>query len=295
MICNKRQSLFIKKREAILIEKMMKKILTVILMMQNLLLTAQNKNIKLPKGYGFEVKYSDTSITPIFSVHVTKKGKVSFEDIKLPVEKLGDTIFKYRNKIRPDLMPFIINHIYADKKTPYKYVDAVKEQMSRARMFRVIYRTDNTQDISKGLTYSVHRYLKPAIKEPGEEKSLIFGEIPIVRSLEDQIIENLYTLQFEQAKLKLNKFKYVVITINDSESLLVNNKKILLKEAEQIYDAMKNNDFFIISVDENLKYEDYIKNLTTIVKSYKKYEKHISLFEISIGLQKILKEKNIKL
>ncbi len=40
---------------------------------------------------------------------------------------------------------------------------------------------------------------------------------------------------------------------------------------EQIYNAMKNNDFFIISVNEDLKYEDYIKNLTTIVKSYKKY------------------------
>lgn len=272
----------------------MKKCCILILFISNSIFT-QNKNIKLPNGNGFEVKYSDTSITPIFSVYVTKKGKVSFEDIKLPVEKLGDTICKYSNKVRPDLIPFIINHIYVDKTTPYRYIDAVKEQMSRARMFRVMYRTDNIEDISKGLTNVLHRYLKPAIKEPGEENNLIFGEIPIVRSLEDQIIENLYTLQFEQAKLKLNKFKYVVITINDSESLLVDNKRILLKETEQIYDAMKNNDFFIISVDEDLKYEDYIKNLTTIVKSYKKYEKHISLFEISIGLQKILKEKNIKL
>jgi biopolymer transport protein ExbD len=273
----------------------MKQIILVLILLFTININSQKEKIELPNGYGFEVKYSDTSITPIFSVYVTKEGKTSLEHINLPIEKLGDTIFKYRNEVRPDLVPFINHHIYADKNTPYKYVDAVKEQMSRAQMYSVMYRTDNIDDISKGITNKLHRYLKPAIKEHGEENDLIFGEIPIVRSLEDEIIENLYTLQIEQAKLKLNKFKYVVITINDSESLLVNNKKILLKEEEQIYDAMKNNDFFIISVDENLKYEAYIKNLTTIVKSYKKYEKHISLFEISIGLQKILKEKNIKL
>lgn len=273
----------------------MKKCCILILFISNSIFT-QNKNIKLPNGYGFEVKYSDSSITPIFSVYVTKEGKTSLEHINLPIEKLGDTIFKYRNEVRQDLVPFIIHHIYADKKTPYKYVDAVKEQMSRALMYSVMYRTDNSIDITKGITSRHHKYLLPEIIDPIQETDdVIFEDIPIVLNPVEEIIENLYTLQFEQAKLILQNYKYVLIAINNSDSVLINNKKISLKEEEQIYDAMKNNDFFIISVDEDLKYEDYIKNLTTIVKSYKKYEKHISLFEVSIGLQKILKEKNIKL
>ncbi len=275
----------------------MKKKIIIFVLLFGVNFYSQNRNIQLPNGYGFDVKYSDTSITPIFSIYITKEGKTSFEHISLPIEKLGDTIFKYREKIRPDLVPFIIHHIYADKNTPYKFIDAVKEQMSRAQMFLLLYRTDNFDDITKGITYKLHRFLNPKIQLPilEENGDLIFEDIPIAMSPIEEIVENLYTLQFEQAKLNLQNYKYVLVSISDSESVLINNKKISLKEEMQIYDAMKNNDFFIISVDENLKYEDYIKNLTTIVKSYKKYEKHISLIEITIGLQKILEEKKIKL
>ena len=74
----------------------MKKKILLTLLLVNSICFGQKEVIELPKNYGFTVKYSKTSITPLFSIYISKKGNVRFENIKLSVKQLGDSLLKYR-------------------------------------------------------------------------------------------------------------------------------------------------------------------------------------------------------
>lgn len=271
----------------------MKKITLIVLIIVNQSF-CQKKEINLPKGFGFKIEYSNYSITPILNTYVTKKGKVTFENINLPIEKLGDTVFKYINKQPEQLILNVQSHIYGDKKTPYKYIEAVKTQLGRGSSYKVLYRTDNFADITKGLIVRLGKSLVSEIKAPIDKNSIIM-DLPIILDPIQDIVDNLYDLQFDKAKKGLKNYKYCKINFYSSKKVIINGMKISLKDEDKIYNVMKGNDFFFVFTDENLCYQDYIKNLSLITKSYKKHEKYIDLIDISLELEKKLKENNIKL
>jgi len=139
----------------------MKKISIVFIILAINFCQAQKNEIELPKGYGFEYKFSDTNITPINSVYISKKGTVIFEDEKISVEELGTHLFAYKNKLPVEYMTSIVTQIYADKRTSYKIVNAVKAQLSSALLYNVVYRTDHIEDVTKGLGVRLYKSLIP--------------------------------------------------------------------------------------------------------------------------------------
>jgi len=270
----------------------MKKISIVFIILAINFCQAQKNEIELPKGYGFEYKFSDTNITPINSVYISKKGTVIFEDEKISVEELGTHLFAYKNKLPVEYMTSIVTQIYADKRTSYKIVNAVKAQLSSALLYNVVYRTDHIEDVTKGLGVRLYKSLIPEKKEViAENDDVIFiqavGLDPI-----SQMIEDLYKLDFPKAKQILKEYKYKKIRIYSKNRVSIDGKKIKLSDEKALYNAMDGNDFLLVFPKENISYETYLKNTSILRKSYKKYKKQFILIEISIGLQKILEERN---
>lgn len=171
----------------------------------------QKEEIELPKNKGFTVKYSDKGTTPLFNIYINKKGEVHFEDIKIPVEQLGDSLFKHSRNLRDDLKIWLITLIHADKKTPYRYVEKVKSQMSSALLLKAVYRTGHINDINSGLGVRLEdKSLIPRKKHPRSKTSetTTYKELGIVRDPIFQMIDDFYNLKFSNAKKILNSYSY---------------------------------------------------------------------------------------
>lgn len=255
----------------------------------------QEKKITLPKGYGFEINFSNNSITPILKTYVTKNGKITFENINLPIDKLGDTVYKYRNKQPIDLALDVQNHIYADKKTPYKYIDAIKYQLRKGTTYKIVYRTDEFNDITKGIPLMLSEFIEIRNQVKENENNIIIEDIPLVFDPAQDIIIDLYNLKFNKIIKTLKNSKYVTIRIYHKNKIIINDNKISLKDEEKIYKTIKNSDFYFVFTDKNLCYEHYIKNISLLTKIYKSHKKQLDLTDIPLNLEQKLKENKFKL
>jgi len=260
---------------------------------------AQKEAIELPKGYGFTVKYSKKSITPLFSIYINKKGDVTLENIKIPnIEQLGDSLLKYREQLRPEFMPWLITLIHADKNTSYKHVENVKSQMSSALLLSTIYRTGHIEDINSG--FSVRLNKKSLIQEkklPIVENTgdILFEDISITQDSIYQMIDDLYELKFTSAKKILKSYNYKKVTFYNDEKLKINGKKFGLDDKEGIYKELKDTYFVFTFPNPKMTYETYIKNMSLLTKIYKDNKMSPAFVEISSDLQKIMKKKKVKL
>lgn len=271
----------------------MKKITLIILLLVNQTF-CQKKEISLPRGFGIKIEYKKNTTTPILKTYVTKKGKITFEDINLPIDKLGDTVYKYRNKQPIELALDVENHIYADKKTPYKYIDAIKYQLRKGTTYKIVYRTDEYDSIPKGLPLMLNEFVEIKNQEKTNENDIIV-DIPLVFDHAQDIIIDLNNLKFDKVKNTLKKYKYTTIKIYHKNKIIINDNKISLNNESEIYGVMENSDFYFVFTDKNLCYENYIKNISLLTKIYQKHKKALDLTDISLNLEKKLKEYHFKL
>ena len=277
---------------------MKKKILILFLFVGSICI-AQKEAIELPKGYGFTVKYSKKSITPLFSIYINKKGDVTLENIKIPnIEQLGDSLLKYREQLRPEFMPWLITLIHADKNTSYKHVENVKSQMSSALLLSTIYRTGHIEDINSGLGVRLNRKsLIPEKKLPAEENTddMFFEDIGIIEDPIFRMVDDLYDLKFSNAKKILKSYKYKKVTFYNDKKLIINGQKIRLTNKQRIFQELKDTNFIFTFPSAKMTYETYIKNVSILVKIYEENKMTKAFIEISSDLQKIMKKKKVKL
>ena len=270
----------------------MKHIIINILLLITLKVNCQNKNIQLPKGNGFEVKYSDTSLTPIFSIYMTKKEGVSFEGINLPLEKLNDTVSKYLFKF-PSKILNTRAHIYADMDIPYQQIEALTYQITKGSLFKVVHITDNFDYKKKGIPFRLHRtsIKKKVIKK---EQNAIVVDIPFSMDFGEEIISNFYDLNFKKVKQLLKKINYSYVKIYHKSKVIINGKKISLKNEKEIYKLLKGKDFLFLEPNEKISYNVFIKNLSIFYKNFKNDKVLFPFIEMSTELQEIIKSRNIK-
>tara|TARA_R110002167_G_scaffold86317_6_gene233751 strand:+ start:8488 stop:9288 length:801 start_codon:yes stop_codon:yes gene_type:complete len=255
-------------------------------------LFTQNKNIPLPNGIGFEVRYIDTSITPIFSIDVTQKGKVSFEDIDLLMVNLNDTISKYLFKF-PSKILNIKAYIYAHKKIPYQQIEDLKYEITKGSLFKIVYITDAYDEKLKGIPFRLHRtsIKKKVIKKEQDE---IVVDIPFSMDIGEEIIENLYDLNFKKVKELLKKCNYSYVKIYHKSKVIINGQEVSLKKEKEIYSLLKGKDFIFLEADNKVSYSVYLKNLSVLHKSFSNDEALFPFIEISSELQEIIEDKKIK-
>ena len=278
------------------IRYLMKKILLFILLLQNLII-AQNKEVLLPPSTGDSVKYSNRSITRFFSVYVNKDKEVFFENIKTPIEFLSDTILKYRNKIKETEVVFLQIHLLADKRLDYSFIQRVKSQFTKVNSLLINYRTGDINSIESGFFCRLNnQYIN---RERNLEKEItlneFYKEIKISRDPIYKMIDLLYSLAFEEAKIIMDKNRFLHFDLKTKDSLIINDVNLELGELHKKYKMFKNIDFIFLTIDNNLKYESYLKYLSTFSKYNKQLEAPIGFIEISDELRELIGKNNIKL
>lgn len=284
----------------------MKKLLIILCIITVSFCFGQKENITLP-NIKSEVKYSKTTITPIFSVYVNTNKEVYFENQKVPVEKLGDTIFKYKNQFSPYKTLILQVHILADKKVDYSLIDKVKTQIHSAKHHRLIYRTgEYLEDIASGIFFfdlfdkfgALHYKEEPKLEE--EEYIVETLEVPLPFDHKERTLKDkLYNLEFNEAKALLKKFKYAKIKFIGNKKVLIDGKKYKLATPEVIEKLIQKKDLVIATFSEKLSYNDYLKNIIVLKKIYRKNKKKqlktAFYFEISGELQQEMDKKDFKL
>lgn len=255
----------------------------------------QDKTITLPKTEGFELKYSNRSINPLFSIYINKHKEVYFEHIKLDsLIQLTDTINKYRSKLRSESFAFANFLLHADHALPYSTIDSVKSLMSSVNIKRVFYCTNELGDLTSGIgrrNQASLRYRKIILS--GETIPVEINREPpkgirVVKHPIETMRDELYGLQFDLAKKSLLKFKYKKVDLVNDKHLIIDDEKIELSNDNKIYKEIKDLDFYFLSSDPKMSYNDYIKNLTVIINVLKKYEIDTPSLEISNSLKQIL-------
>ncbi|MFY0629862.1 MAG: hypothetical protein JXR05_05735 [Flavobacteriaceae bacterium] len=262
---------------------------------------SQQKDIKLPKSEGFEIKYPKNTITPILSVYINKKEEVFLEDIKIDsLPELGNYIIEHRSKLDPSLVPFVLMFLHADSELKYSIIDKIKSELSSAYVWRVFYRTNHIEDITQGVglrNQAALSYRKSAIKIDTLDSNVEFIEVIdlIKKHPIEELRDDLYALNFELVKTKLSKYKYKKMEFFSENELKIGDKLIKLSNEEEIFNELKDLDVYFISSNKELKYGDYLKTISTITKLYRAKKRSIPYIELSFELIRILKKKGITL
>ena len=211
---------------------------------------------------------------------------------------MGDTLFKQKQLLPLKIQTSLNAHILADISTPYKFIDAVKTQISSAYVSRVFYRTNDLEDISKGLGIRIQGTLVYKKVEKNEKIKNDNDEIIIFNIRKHPIEEfqdELYSQNFKKVKDLLKGFRYKKVKFLNGKKIKIGNRKIKLSNTEGVFNELKELDFYFISFSKNLCYGDYFKNISTIIKMYRSRKKDIPFIEISRELQKALEKNKVSL
>lgn len=273
----------------------MKTKLIIIALFFNSICNAQIESIQLPKSKNFEIKYSNNYVTPLLKVYVDKQNNVYLKDSLININDLGNRIFLFKKSLRLENIANLKVLLYADKKTNYITVDRVKSEISSAKIPHVFYRTNNIDDITSGLGLKNQgslNYIKKPLRKAQKTDEVVIIDFPGIREHPIKILKNkLYDKNFNYVKFKLKELKYINIELLNGKKLKIGDKKVRLSDTEKIYDLIKNLDFYFITVKSNLNYNEYFKNISTLIKMYRNKKVDIPFIEISGELQRLLKSK----
>jgi biopolymer transport protein ExbD len=257
---------------------------------------SQTEKINLPNGYEFEIKYRKKNITKIYDIFITKKGSLSIQENKLSLEKLGNLLFNENIKLSEENKDIKIL-LYADVETEYCFIDAVKSQISSSKINSIYYRTNNIEDLSKGLglrNQASLTYKKVPTVKNNDEITINIDDI-IQKHPIQKLQDELYSQQFSKATFSLKKLKYKKVKFINGKKIKIGNKRIKLSDSEKIFNEIKDLDFYFIKSKSKLKYGHYFKNISTIIKLYRSKKVDIPFIEVSLELQKKLEEAKFKL
>lgn len=268
----------------------MKKFIVFIILINTLSIFSQRDKMILPNGFGREIQFSNTFITPLFSVYLNKNKELYFEDKKLNFEQLGDTIFKYRNLIKPDLVISTIIQFYGDKNLSYRDVENVKDQLISASMLRFMYRTDNIEDVSKGFFVRLGKATYPKKDKPLTKNAL--KKIGIGKNSIDEVEDELYNFNFEKVKTLLKRFNYKEIYFIKNGKIKIGKEKFSSEEINKVFDLLKETEFVFLNTSPKTSYKDYLRNLILLSNLYKENKKRFALIEITNRLKQRMNKKN---
>lgn len=238
------------------------------------LLSAQPKqNIKLPDG-GKDMNVQVA--TQLYSLYVTENLEIYNDDTLL--EYFDDISFNFldqKNKaITENLLQNVI--LYADKKVPYQFIDAFKQEVSRVKN-NIHYKTGDLEDletVNKLLEYNPYNYrelksitaLAAQIEESNnaetEMVSVSFMNVPPPPP--PSLVEYLYgkdKLTVLEGLALFSTYTYITFkgsTILDSEGNVLNEKR--LKQ------TLPDKGLVFIRFDKKLLYGDYIKSTLLLDK-----------------------------
>jgi biopolymer transport protein ExbD len=238
------------------------------------LLSAQPKqNIKLPDG-GKDINVQVA--TQLYSLYVTENLDIYNDDTLLEYfDEISFNFLDQKNKaITENLLQNVI--LYADKKVPYQFIDAVKQEVSRVKN-NIHYKTGNLEDletVNKLLEYNPYNYYElipinavaTEIKESNnaetEMVSVSFRNMPPPPP--PSLVEYLYgkdTSSVLEGLALFSTYTFITFegnTILDSEGNVLNE--------ERLKQTLPDKGLVFIRFDKKLLYGDYIKSTLLLDK-----------------------------
>ena len=110
----------------------------------------------------------------------------------------------------------------------------------------------------------------------------------------EEIIENLYDLNFKKVKQLLKKCNYSYVKIYHKSKVIINGLEVSLKKEKEIYSLLEGKDFIFLEADNKVSYNVFLKNLSVLHESFKKDNVLFPFIEISTDLQKIIRSNDVK-
>lgn len=250
--------------------------------------------INIPKG-GEDIKI--TEFTNLFSLYITENQEVYNDHKRLMYfEYINYSLRTQRNSIEP-WMPLKVL-LYADEKVYYKFIDKIKSHIPVTTW--LYYMTDNVEDL-RAISFRLNSRCK---------KSLLLEEIPTLEKDTSSIEETIEIIDAPELQLEKDLYfgrkKAVKKTLNSlsNKTLIVSKNKTLLNSIGENIDSeflerlIKKNRVLFLKFDDAIFYEDYLHTIQKIKKIYNgldKGEQRAYVIEISYELEKIMKDKKIKL
>jgi biopolymer transport protein ExbD len=261
---------------------------------------AQPKNeINLPKG-GKDIEIKQ--LTSLYSLYITKNQEVYNDDRKLDYyQDISYTFFNQLYKNASIGIPLFM--LYADVKTPFKFVSKVKQYIPGHRW--VFYMTENIEGLTATAfrSYgSIKNFVLDEILTLEAENDLLIEEFPFAPPLPPPSMwyvdfeETLYSNDREAIQGSLNEYTHALITISQNKKLKHND---LVLDEVALGELVKKNKVLFLDFEENVFYEDYIDAIQKI-KQYqidleRNGEDKAYVVEVSLNLNNNLKALNIEL
>lgn len=196
--------------------------------------------------------------------------------------------------------------IFADKNTPFAFVEKVIQQIVSARGHRICYMTQrhdgrgylylNASTLyRKDLDEIAHFQPKIEEEETSEENEMENFSPPPPPPLPWylSIRSMMYSNDLEEVSSVLKENQYAIITILPEQKIAFNGAEI---GREKLTELLVNHRVLFLRFGKNLRYNDYIQTLNTIYEIGKKSHYNVAYpIELFSDLEAFLKENNIKL
>ncbi|MDZ4147781.1 MAG: hypothetical protein U1C58_05810 [Flavobacteriaceae bacterium] len=258
------------------------------------------KEINLPKG-GKDIKIN--RVTGLYSLYVTKNQEVYNDDKRL--EYYQDINYTYLNQFYKNISygdPLVL--IYADNKTPYRFVSKIKEYIPGHRW--IFYMTENIEGLKatafgnyapdKNLALEEIITLDDEIKIKKFNDSVSSPPLPPPNMWYDDFVQTIYSGNKEAIQEALKNYAHSVINISQIKKL-DDNKLVLDKEF--VKNAIKNNNIVFLRFDDSTLYEDYIfviQKIKEVLIELEKLDENIAyVIEISNQLNNLFENLSIQL
>ena len=272
----------------------MKKLL-ITLLFANMFCLAQTENIMLPNTKN-EFKLNIDSSTPIVNIHIDLEENIYIEGIKVELDEILCFLQKHKSNLDVLKHSRIKYFLLADSRLNYSVIDKLKTVLSKAEVKGIIYRVNDMNDSTLGLGLKNHSHIINTKNSIIEEQEFLFDEVVIKKHPIAILEENLYSLRINKVRELLKKYRYKSVEFIGDLKVKINDEEFKIDDDELIYSKIKDLDFFYIHSSENLTFNDYFLNISSIIKIFRNYTfGGIPIIEVSNDLKKELYKKEFKI
>jgi biopolymer transport protein ExbD len=259
--------------------------------------TQPKNEINLPNG-GKDIEINN--LTSLYSLYITKNQEVFNDDKKL--EYFQDVNYTFLNQLNKNIsmgIPLVL--VYADVKTPFKFVSKIKQYIPNHRW--VFYMTENIEGLKatafrnygSAKNFELEEILTMEEENDLLDEEFLFETLPI-NSWHFDFEKTMHSGNKEAIIEALNSYSHSVLTISQHKTVMHNE---LFLNDESLKKLIKANQVLFLDCDDDIFYEDYIDAIQKIKKHQITLEKNEEdkayIIEVSLSLKKHFKEMDIEL
>ncbi len=244
------------------------------------------------------IAYPNNNVTSVLTIEVTRNKRIFLDSKEIVLNKVAKKVYDFKRLLPVESASNFKVLLKIDKSVSYVLIDALKTELSKATVNVVLYRTNVLEDVTQGVALrnqpALH-YLNEQTEASNNTPStvmtetIVFNVHPVTALQED-----LYALKIESLKKQLKELNYKTVTILKNSKIEIGSKKFKIGDKDEIYQLLKDVDFYFLTTASNVNYNDYLQSMITLYKISKK-NTYIRRIEVSKELKEALEVKKFNL